>query len=197
MKSVSIIFCILIFLSGCSKADDFEKGVAAEIKGNYIEAIKWYTKGALKEDLDCQFNLGTFYQEGKGVSIDFKEAAKWYQKSSDNGGHRASYNLARMYYEGIGFPQNYEKAFLLYKKSASKDNNYAQRMIGNMYYLGQYVQKDFQEAIKWYERVHTPETFVQLAGVNPYSQPKSIRTLSRRSFVQNDILPAGRKSAGN
>ena len=42
-----------------------------------------------------------------------------------------------------------------------------------------------------------PETFVQLAGVNPYSQPKSIRTLSRRSFVQNDILPAGRKSAGN
>ena len=47
------------------------------------------------------------------------------------------------------------------------------------------------------EYVHTPETFVQLAGVNPYSQPKSIRTLSRRSFVQNDILPAGRKSAGN
>lgn len=42
-----------------------------------------------------------------------------------------------------------------------------------------------------------PGTFVQLAGVNPYSQPKSIRTLSRRSFVQNDILPAGRKSAGN
>jgi hypothetical protein len=41
-----------------------------------------------------------------------------------------------------------------------------------------------------------PETFVQLAGANPYSQPKSIRTLSRMNFVQNDILPAGRKSAG-
>ena len=32
-----------------------------------------------------------------------------------------------------------------------------------------------------------PETFVQLAGVNPYSQPKSIRTLSRRNFVQNGL----------
>ena len=32
-----------------------------------------------------------------------------------------------------------------------------------------------------------PETFVQLAGLNPYSQPKSIRTLSRRSFVQNGL----------
>lgn len=35
--------------------------------------------------------------------------------------------------------------------------------------------------------VLAPETFVQLAGVNPYSQPKSIRTLSRRSFVQNGL----------
>lgn len=36
-------------------------------------------------------------------------------------------------------------------------------------------------------KVLAPETFVQLAGVNPYSQPKSIRTLSRRNFVQNGL----------
>ena len=38
-----------------------------------------------------------------------------------------------------------------------------------------------------YQIMLAPETFVQLAGVNPYSQPKSIRTLSRRSFVQNGL----------
>ena len=38
-----------------------------------------------------------------------------------------------------------------------------------------------------YILVLAPETFVQLAGVNPYSQPKSIRTLSRRNFVQNGL----------
>jgi hypothetical protein len=32
-----------------------------------------------------------------------------------------------------------------------------------------------------------PVTFVHLAGLNPYSQPKCIRTPSRKSFVQNGL----------
>ena len=59
------------------------------------------------------------------------------------------------------------------------------------------IKKELKNAIKDIEKGHSniirviellaPETFVQLAGVNPYSQPKSIRTLSRRNFVQNGL----------
>lgn len=50
-----------------------------------------------------------------------------------------------------------------------------------LYILALYI------VIPFYYQVLAPETFVQLAGVNPYSQPKSIRTLSRRNFVQNGL----------
>ena len=61
-------------------------------------------------------------------------------------------------------------------------NDINETVIINKEYLNECM---FDEVIE--NDMLAPETFVQLAGVNPYSQPKSIRTLSRRNFVQNGL----------
>lgn len=57
-------------------------------------------------DADAQYNLAWMYDNGKGVTQDYKEAVKWYRLSAEQGHALAQSNLGAMYANGEGVIQD-------------------------------------------------------------------------------------------
>ena len=70
------LFTELLLTVGTAWADTLDDGVAAHKRGDYAEAVKWYRLAAAQGNADVQFNLGTMYYDGKGVTQDYAEAVK-------------------------------------------------------------------------------------------------------------------------
>ena len=60
------------------------------------EAVKWYRQAADQGDVLAQFNLGVFYETGKGVPVDQEQAAIWYRKAAEQGHTDAQEALKRL-----------------------------------------------------------------------------------------------------
>ena len=56
---------------------------------DYTEALKWRkqfaVKGATKEHVEAQHNVGWQYWQGKGVEMNKEEAMKWFRMAAENG----------------------------------------------------------------------------------------------------------------
>ena len=50
-------------------------------KGDLATALREWRPLAEQGDAKAQYNLGVMYDNGKGVTQDYKEAVKWYRKS--------------------------------------------------------------------------------------------------------------------
>ena len=91
------IIALLIFsfhISGTVVfADPLEDGQAAYNRGDYATALKLLRPLAEQGNANAQNNLGWMYDQGDGVTQDFKEAAKWYRSAAEEGLHEAQYNL--------------------------------------------------------------------------------------------------------
>ena len=96
------------------KAAEAEKNYQ---KGNeFLEAKKYdkafaaYEKAAENGHAGAQYNLATFYLEGKVVPQDNNKAVEYFEKAANQGLKDAQYNLAAMYHQGVGVPKDEEKA---------------------------------------------------------------------------------------
>jgi TPR repeat protein len=58
----------------------------------------------------AQYDLGTFYQSGKGVVQDYMEAARLYRLAADQGAESAQYRLGKCYHDGEGVAHDYTEA---------------------------------------------------------------------------------------
>ena len=64
-------------------------------------------------------NLGTVYENGRGVDLDESAAIDWYRKSAEAGNVDGMKNLSRMYSFGIGTPADAVEASKWADKAAS------------------------------------------------------------------------------
>ena len=97
----------LLTLSGVSaSAQDYQKGLAADNRGDYATAFKEWRPLAERGNAWAQTGLGSLYQHGKGVPQDYAEAVKWYRKAAEQGNASAQSNLAFAYGEGEGVLQD-------------------------------------------------------------------------------------------
>ena len=119
---------------------------------DYIEAVRWYRKGAEQGDSMSQYAIGYMYEIGKGVQQDYAEAALWYRKSADQGDAQAQCSLGSMYYGGRGVQQDRAEAARWYRKAADQGFSKAQDDLGYMYYYGQGVPQDRDTANNWYRK---------------------------------------------
>ena len=55
-------------------AQDFQKGLAAAQGGDYATALSEWKPLAKAGDVEAQYNLGIMYDQGQGVTQDYKEA---------------------------------------------------------------------------------------------------------------------------
>lgn len=97
----------------------------------------------------AQFDLGTRYRNGDGVSKNLVEAVKWVRMAANQGDAEAQYNLGLAYYLGDGAPKNPAEAAKWWSLAAEKGMALAQFNLGAMYVNGDGVPKNLTEATKW------------------------------------------------
>ena len=124
-------------------------GLAAYERADYAEAVRWYRLAADQGNARAQGNLGTMYQDGRGVPQNYAEAVRWYRLAADQGHANAQLNLGAMYANGLGVPQNDAEAVRWYRLAADQGYAFAQGMLGFSYALGKGVPENLVESYKW------------------------------------------------
>jgi TPR repeat protein len=152
LTGFTVVFVVLMLamLAGVMVAGPFSKGVAADKRGDYAEAVKWYRLAAEQGEAKAQFNLGHMAGHGQGGPQDYAEAAKWFRLAADQGNLKAISSLGFMYASGQGVPQDYAEAAKLYRLAAEQGNAPAQHNLGVMYTNGQGVPQDHVVAHMWF-----------------------------------------------
>lgn len=155
---------------------------SAAMAGNDV----WQTlfKEKLKEanqgNSNAQFDIGSMYQNGRGVSPDRTKAIDWYQKaaaqqnekaisrlkllqaneerfkkesaSASNGNPESQYKLGNMYTEGVGTNIDLARAAEFYEQSASQGYVKAEYKLGLIYYEGTGVKASKKAAYNWFKK---------------------------------------------
>lgn len=129
---------------------------------------------------NAQFDVGSMYQNGRGVSPSRSEAIGWYKKaaaqgnekavnrmnllqaneerfsrvltSAGNGDQESQYKLGNMYTEGIGTNIDLAKAAQAFAQSASQGYVKAEYKLGQLYYEGTGVRASKKTAYKWFKQ---------------------------------------------
>ena len=81
--------------------------------------MKWYRLAAVQGDAKAQYNLGSMYEDGQGVSQDYDKAVKWYRFAVEKGEPRAQINLGRLFAIGYGVPQDFIRAHMWFDLAAA------------------------------------------------------------------------------
>ena len=150
MTMKKLLLTLLIAVSGVAFADDFDDGLAAYGKGNYIQALAKFRLAAAQGRASAQVILGLMYSDGQGVAQDYAEAVRWYRLAAAQGLADAQYNLGFMYSQGQGVAQDYAEAVRWYRLAAAQGLASAQLNIGVMYGKGQGVAQDYVRAHLWF-----------------------------------------------
>jgi TPR repeat protein len=153
-------FILTIFIAFPVHANyNLDQAVAADSKGEYSEAVNWYSKAADQGDTSAQYRLGRMYHSGIGVkknekmSIDFyQKAFNRYHKAADQGDASAQYRLGTMYGDGKGVKKDIKMSLDWYHKAADQGNTSALTELGGMYHYGNGVKKDEKMSADWYHK---------------------------------------------
>ncbi|HEY4329105.1 MAG TPA: hypothetical protein VGN88_05165 [Phycisphaerae bacterium] len=121
-------------------------------KKDYASALNWYRKAADQGSPVAMFNVGLFYETGRGTEQNETEAANWYQRATDKNYTSAMVNLGLMYEKGHGVGKDTAHALKLYKQAADLKDAAAMRNIAYLYENGIGVEKDLGESLKWYHK---------------------------------------------
>tara|TARA_R110000787_G_scaffold189912_2_gene301484 strand:- start:1546 stop:2139 length:594 start_codon:yes stop_codon:yes gene_type:complete len=151
MNKILITFFTLLFCltSSVGWSADFQKGLAAAERGDFVTALREWTPLAEQGNTHAQFNLGVMYQNGQGVLQNYKTAVKWYRLSAEQGTAFAQYNLGQMYIRGDGVTQDDKTALKWYRLSAEQGDDFAQYNLSVMYGTGKGVIQDNIYAHMW------------------------------------------------
>jgi TPR repeat protein len=107
---------------------------------------------AEKGDAKAQSNLGSYYEQGKGIPKDDVQAVFWFRKAAENGDALAQNNLGSFYGVGRVLPKDESKAVIWWRKAAEQGYALAQNNLGLCYYDGIGVPKDYAKAVFWYHK---------------------------------------------
>ncbi len=145
-----IIAALFTFIFTAAVAGDFEDGVVAYKRKDYVSALAKFRSAALQGDPAAQYNLGQMYRRGDGVAQDYKEAVRWYRLAAHQGYRDAQFNLGLMYNNGQGVAQDYKEAVRWYQQAAQQGLAQAQYNLGRLYFLGQGALQDYVRAHMWF-----------------------------------------------
>ena len=131
-------------------SDHFHTALNAFNKNEFDIAYQLFFELADKGIAEAQINLGMMYENGQGVSQDFKEAVRWYRLAADQELTKAQYNLGLMYAQGKGVDKDPIQASKWYRLAADQGLIQAQTTLASMYHEGDGVLKNYEAASKLY-----------------------------------------------
>jgi len=116
------------------------------------KAFWWAEKAAATGFAPGHFEVGTCFEQGVGVSINFDQAIRHYELAIEGGFGFAAFHLARTYSEGKSCARHMIKAVEYAKRAYLLNEPMASSLLASWYELGDGVVRDTKEAVLWYER---------------------------------------------
>jgi TPR repeat protein len=116
-----------------------------------VRAAQFYTQAAELGDTIAEFNLGTCYQFGTGVTKNIAKSAMYYSRAADKKDRSAIFNLGILYQEGIDGNVDYIKAMSCFERAAELGHLKVACCIGFLWLEGLGVNKDIDKALDFFE----------------------------------------------
>ena len=113
---------IVVLITAVPVSADFQAGLDAYQKGDYVGAAKEWRPLAEQGDPEPQYNMGLLYLDGKGVPQNPTEAANWFRRAAEQGYEKAQHNLGAMYGSGQGVKRDYIQAYKWLNICAAQGN---------------------------------------------------------------------------
>jgi uncharacterized protein len=119
---VPTLLSFAAFVAAFPALADFQAGVDAYQKADYVTAAKEWRPLAEQGDPIAQFNFGLLYLDGHGVPQSDAEAANWFRRAAEQDYVPAQHNLGAMYGKGAGVKRDYVQAYKWLNICAAKGN---------------------------------------------------------------------------
>jgi uncharacterized protein len=149
-RTILVVTILLLLRVNAAQAGAWEDGTAAYQHGDYSVAFKSFHLAAARGDVRAQFNIGSMYENGRGVSRDIEEAIKWYKLAAEQDDPGAQTNLGLIYENSVA--KDYDQAIKWYRLAADQGYASAQTNLGALYEKGRGVPQDYAKAIKFYRQ---------------------------------------------
>jgi TPR repeat protein len=166
----------------------FDRGLALLKSGQYTEAFSQLTiacDGGIARGCG---NLGTMYQNGKGVSPDLVRAAALYRKACDGDGWGACYFLGGMYNEGTGVSKDQAQAAAFFRRACEEgSDSRGCNSLGIAYGNGVGVAQNSAQAAAMFKKA-CDLGFRQAARISPSRTPGPTQLLRTR-YRQQRLKP--------
>jgi hypothetical protein len=107
--------------------------------------MAWYKRAGDNGSREAICNIGTLYQFGLGVPVEYKQTLALYEKAADNG--PALNGIGMLYRDGLRIVQSYS----IRKGAASKGND-GYNSLGYAFKTGQGVNRNYNGAMEWYTK---------------------------------------------
>lgn len=172
MKKLLLIL-VLSVLSGCATNGAITE---AEDREKFVRLAPLAAQG----NAIAQTKIGQMYEDGEGVTQDYKKALKWYRLAAAQWNYLAQTQLGYLYYYGEGVIQDYREAVKWFLLAAEQGFVVAQDMSGVMYTLGRGVPKDYVRAHMW----------LNLAVSNGSSEAGKLREMIAKKMTPSQIAKA-------
>ena len=119
---LSSLLALPLLISAFPALADFQAGLDAFQKGDYVGAAKEWRPLAEQGDPVAQYNLGLLYLDGHGVPQSTVEAASWFKRAAEQDNSQAQHNLGAMYGSGQGVKRDYVQAYKWLNLCSAKGN---------------------------------------------------------------------------
>jgi uncharacterized protein len=128
----------------------FERGLAAEIAGEWSQARVFYEKAIDGGSPYAAYRLGEMILQGNGGPLKEDKAMSYFEQASKGGLSAADVLLGDSYFLGRGTVKSFEKAAEAYLRAAEHDHPYAQYMLSIFYKEGLGVTANLHRSLKWF-----------------------------------------------
>ena len=142
MRLPGFILIICLAFSISTYAEGLVTAITAHENGDYQTAYEQFSRLALKDNAEAQYNLAFMYFGGEGVPQNDIKAVFWFEKAAKSGHARAQDTLAYMYLHGRGLDADHTQAYAWYSVAAD-----------NGIFLAKNISKNLKKHMGQAERV--------------------------------------------
>ena len=152
MKKI-VVGLIFSFFYGLNLfGGDYELGVDAFSKKDFLKANEIFTKLCNKDDMRGCYVLGVAYLDADGVKQDYSKAKDLFEKACNSGVFQGCNNLGTMYENANGVKQDYNKAKVFYEKACNGGFVDGCSNLGVLYTYDNVIKQDFLKANELFKK---------------------------------------------
>lgn len=133
-----------------SRADSWQSGFTAWLRGDYCEAVMQYRKAIEEGSIDALHSLGLAYKYGDCVPIDTIKAVEYFHAAARKGHVVSQFYFGLALQHGEGVPQAPHEASKWFRMAGASGYVPAQLVLGEMSLRGDGIPQNYSRAIIWY-----------------------------------------------